>query len=1112
MQPVRTWQGGKWEDLDTTLVRRPDGTWSPKAATVGLFISGGGDSPFVTMRQAGKTMSVGWPGSLPQPHVQGNTATFSNVLPDVDLVVRADVDGYSHLLVVKSAEAAANPDLARIELPVETGGVRLEEQPGGGIAAVESGAGGPVFEAPEPIMWDSSTAAAPAGVMSRATSAGVSGESEPGDLREGPGDDSQVAPVGLEVRDDAFVLTPDAQLLASATYPLYIDPVAKTYTRSGWAMVSSYHSRQEHWKFSDDEGVGRCPADVSSLCASSNDVKRQFYAVPTSSLAGKDIISAEFAITLTSAYNGTARSVALSRVNSTGSSAISSSTNWSNQPSSKAAVDTASTSARAGSCTSTNQNLRFNAKSAVQQAADSGWATTTFRLAAGDESGYAYWNRFCGNGQLEVTYNRPPLAPSQSTMSISPGGACVHGASRPYTDSLPMMYATIQDYDHNDNPGQTETLKAQFEVSWTPSGGSTVTKTFTTGTATTSSVSSSNTQTGQHMFSAKVGTSGTVSAPSTYTIPENVVVSWRARGNDGTAWGDWSPVKCEFMYGHTTPAPPEVTSSQYPDDDQWHPGVGDEGSFTFTSASSDVVAYRYFFDGEPQLTVNAGTGAGKPATIRWTPMWEGPHDLTVFAVDAAGKSQKNPNGYPFLVGAGRLPAAVWKLDDAAGAPQAAGRPGDPVLTAGSGAIFGVDQQGDQKSRVAVKLDGTDGGYLSTSGPVVATDKSFAVAAWVYLPSLPSQDMTVVSQDGTGGAGFSLGYDGATQKWVFRTPVTPLDSMGDWRVVDSTPAVAGIWTHLVGEYDAVKQQLLLYKQGVPAAAPVSRPTPWNADGGLQIGRELAMSGYTNAFTGSVSEVQVYDRMVSEEELAAAQGSPPELVSYWPLEDVLNGVSPEASGQAGLALGSGASIYHVDASCEPELDPECAAPESALTGDGHLLLDGTPESYASRDAGLLARRGSFAIAAQARMGSALPRGDETVMSLAGPNATAVVVRYSAAHGKWQLVVTDQDAATPQETSADDSAGSPQTTGRGDHLTLAFDAVTGVVSLYVNGQFGGSQVVWPNTWDFSTVSVQVGRRLTGSVGSEFFSGALDEVRVYQGVVDARRAVEIYAASSSA
>ncbi len=119
-------------------------------------------------------------------------------------------------------------------------------------------------------------------------------------------------------------------------------------------------------------------------------------------------------------YSDSGREVQLARVNSTGASAINSSTNWSNQPSAKETVASKSPTNPAGSCTSTNQNVRFGVTGTVQKAADNGWDTTTFRLKAGSESDTSYWKRFCGNAHLSVTYNRPPLQPDQDDLSMTP--------------------------------------------------------------------------------------------------------------------------------------------------------------------------------------------------------------------------------------------------------------------------------------------------------------------------------------------------------------------------------------------------------------------------------------------------------------------------------------------------------------------------------------------------------------------------------------------------------------------------------------------------------------------------------------------------------------------
>ncbi|MFJ6984224.1 MULTISPECIES: LamG-like jellyroll fold domain-containing protein [unclassified Streptomyces] len=1142
VRPVRVYKDGTWVSLDTGLVRSPGGSWTPKASTADMAFSDGGDGPFATLDRAGKQLSLSWPGpgTLPRPEVKGSTATYADVLPGVDLTVTADVDGFSHLLVVKTPEAARDPRLTEISLPVTTRGVDVRTASDGGLVAVDEGAGGPVFEAAQPQMWDSATGAgtAPGATASgepnasgaskgsrSARSAGAaqrpapSGTTDPArgkgeDLRKGPGEASRVAPVKLGFRGDAMVLTPDRKLLESATYPVYIDPVTKTYTRSGWTMVSSHFPSAEFWKFSDHEGVGRCPADTSAICASSDDRKRQFYAIPTGSLAGKDIIDADFAITLANAYNGTARSVVLSRVNSTGAAAISSATNWNNQPSVKKTITSASTTARAGSCTSTNQNLRFNITSAVQQAADSKWATTTFRLAASEESSYAYWNRFCGNGQLEVKYNRLPPQPSKAEMSISPGGKCVTGPGRPYVDTPPTMSAVIRDADHNDNAGLAESLSAQFVLSrldaatgkWTQ-----VADPFRVAPKTSYS-DPANSQTGMAKFSAKAGLTGTYSSPTTFTLQENVVYAWQVRGGDGQGWGPWSsapPQGCEFVYDKTKPAAPQVTSTSYPDDDAPHPGVGDYGTFTFTSTSTDVVSYRYEFQDGTNGTVPARTGTGRPGTLRWSPKTPGTQTLTVTAVDAAGKSAQSAAGYSFVVTRGRAPAAAWKLDDPASATAAAGRAGDPSAAKGSGVTFGATRLGDIKSKVAASFDGSQGAHLSTTGSVLDTSKSFSVSLWAFLPELPTRDMTLISQDGPAEPGFELGYDGATQKWKFRIPGSGMESLGEWRVLDGTKAVANIWVNLAVVHDADARTLTLYKGGKVAAGPVQRRTSWGATGGVQMGRSLSLSGYRNHFKGALSNIQIYDRLLSLEELATASEADPERVAYWPLDEAADGSSPEAAGGEALTLSGGASVYRVTDTVCDELDPTCTGvPAVPLWGDGHLQLDGT-NGFAERGPGLFAAQGSFAVAARARLASADPGRDLTVFSLSGVNGQAAVVRYSHAAKRWQLTVTDRDAAdaTPTTPTGPESMPVPSSDNSGDHLTLAYDAVFGEVKLYVNGQLSGVETLWPHTWDLSSVAVQVGRSLTGTTGSAYFSGALDEVTAYQGLVDQYRAVRIAA-----
>ncbi|MFF7332956.1 LamG-like jellyroll fold domain-containing protein [Streptomyces sp. NPDC008150] len=1099
VQPVRTKVDGAWKDIDTTLVEGRNGTWAPRAALSTMAFSGGGDRTFATIEKDGRSLGFQWPDALPEPDVDGPTATYPDVLPGVDLQVTAGAEGFSHLLVVKTARAAADPALDALRLAVDSTGVDLEETADGGVSASDSDTGGEIFEAPQPLMWDSSTTPhddAPAEpTVSPSPSAPADGAASDGtDVT--PPEGAQVADVSVDLSGNGLTLSPDQALLTGddTVYPVYIDPVVKTANRTGWTMVSSYWSGTSFWKFGDDEGVGRCPADVSYTCSSTSDVKRQFFAIPTAGFEGKDIVSAEFAVTMVHTYSTSGKEVQLARVNSTGASAISSSTDWNNQPASKETLASQSPTNPAGSCTTTNQNVRFNVKSTVQKAADSGWDTTTFRLKAGSESDYSYWKRFCGNAHLEVTYNRPPLQPAMNDLTMSPGGSCEYGnATGHYVSDVPVLKATVKDYDHNDNPGLSESLKAQFEVFWTKDG------TYYEHTATTAAKSTTGTgQTGSASFKYTVGDDVSGDGEAGFTIPQNVTVGWAVRGSDGTAWGPWSldgsATRCEFIYDSTVPKAPVITSADYPDDDAWHAGVGDYGSFTFDSASADVASYKYRFKGESWKTVPAQSPGG-PATVRWMPPDEGTMTVEATAVDSAGNAQQTANSYVFLVDDGRAPAAGWTLGDARGSAAATGTSGSPAAAAGPGVAFGAAGPLGTTDTAAA-FDGTANAYLDAGAPVVDTSHSFSVSAWVDLPQEPTDNVTVVSQDGVAQPGFELGYDRDTRSWTFRTPMSDIESLGSWKVSGAS-LVPDSWIHLIGVYDEVAATLSLYVNGDLIEDDVqAKHTAWDATGPLQIGRKIQPDGYTNFLKGSVADVKVYDRVVTEAEGQDVAGIQADQLAYWALNGATTGVSPDEQNGTGLTLGGSAAIYTPDESCDAELDPDCTPPAEPLWGDGHLALDGTG-GYASRASGLLSKEDSFTLTARARL-TAAGGADQTLLSLAGAKGTAVQVRYSGSADRWQLVATDQDSATATSTTLTGTGVQPSVEGDGDHLALVYSAVFGDVQLYVNGVLAG-QAAWDNSWDFTTTSLQVGRALTGAAGSAYFAGAVDEVRVFQGALDA-------------
>ncbi|MFF3642187.1 LamG-like jellyroll fold domain-containing protein [Streptomyces sp. NPDC002564] len=1111
-RPVRTRKDGEWVDIDTTLVKQASGRLVPRAASAGMSISGGGDSTFATLVRDGRTMSFSWPTKLPAPEVAGSTATYKSVLPDVDLVVTAQSDGFSHVLAVKTAEGAANPKLAEITLPVATRGVTVSEDDGGGLVAEDTTSGGRVFEAPQPVMWDSGGTA--------------KGRAEhPMQAGPGPPEGAQVADVGLGLRRGTMVLTPDRTLLRGkhTRYPVYIDPVAKTTSRTGWTWVSSGNPGLEGWKFSNSadgiesgKGVGRCPADMSVRCTGTNDVQRQYYALPTGGLEGKTILKAEFSITLVHTYNSEARSVQLHRMNSSGGSAINSGTNWSNRPSSKDHITSESPTHPTGSCTATNQNVRFGVTGTVQKAANSGWDTTTFGLQAATEDSYASWKRFCNNAALEVTYNRLPYQPAMNELTMNPGGKCVYGeATKHYTKKPPTLSAIIWDPDHGDAGGNTEKLKAQFKIFWATTDGST--KSYTVTTDYKQSNSDPDRASGWERFKYTVGDDIEGDGTGAFTPPQNRVIGWESRGSDGTKdgdgdllWGPWSSegdaTRCEFILDSTKPAAPTVTSTAYPDDDLWHAGVGDYGTFSLYSPGTDVTKYTYQFTGEAEKTV-VPDEPGRPAVVRWMPGREGPKALIVQAVDQAGNAKQATSSYEFRVAKGRSPKGSWALADPAGSTEAAGGDNAPAAAAGPGVSFGA--KGPHGSaRTAASLDGSPNAYLNAGQHVVDTDRTFSVAAWVMLPQLPTTSMSVISQDGSARSGFSLGYDANSKKWTFLAPDSEIDSMLSWQVLGPKP-VPGEWTHLVGVYDmndgGAPGKMRMYVNGTLISGDIQeRATTWNATGSLQIGRALEPAGYTANLKGTVADVQVFDRVIAAGESARLGGVPPLQLAYWDMDETVDGKVPDRAKGAGLTPHGRASVYQPKDTCDPSTDPDCVPAEQPVWGDGHLALGGT-DGYANRPAGLLKAKASFTVTARARLATPNPTADETVLSLPGTLKSAATVRYDKDSRRWQLALSEKDADGAALTESVAVGFAPRSEGDGDHLALAYNALFGEVRLYVNGQWTGQIISWPNAWDLSKAGLQVGRSGVGAGGTQYFSGAIDEVRVFEGALDEQLAATV-------
>lgn len=593
---VRLWRNGAWIAADPALQFAADGSVVPKASSVAVKFSGGGSGPMLTGVKDGRTLSLTWPTALPKPSLSSNIATYPEILPGVDLQLKADVEGFSQLLVVKTAAAAQNPELAELRFAMDTVGLSVAEDADTGTLVATDPAGQTVFTSPAPLMWDSSTLA---GQLPARTQQRLAAVSDPGsgDAFE-PGAGAEDAQMETSISGDTLTITPDQDLLTAAktTYPVYIDPSWAWGEWQHWTRVYKAYPKNSYWDAKGDVRVG-----YEEETGGSNRISRSFFQLDTSDVTGAQIKSAIFRIRNTWSWSCQSKPVELFQVGD-----ISKKTTWANQPGQiGSALDVVNDSKGWGpDCPA--GNLEFNATSAVRTAAAGNDASVTLGLYAGDEADTFGWKRFDPKtATLEIKYNKPPKTPTG--LGTNPRTSCTAGGV--IGNTTVSLHAKIDDPDGGN-------LTAQFQA-------------FKTGT--TAPVVDTT-------IPALKGRVATVVLPSPSTPTGNYTWKVRARDADG-AYSAWSTT-CKFSLDRVRPSKPPVIASQgniYPNGDAgWPAQTGparSEGTFTFAANGvADVTTYYWWTDSDPEVheaPASAATGLVVPPSY-------GPHMVYAYSVDTAG--------------------------------------------------------------------------------------------------------------------------------------------------------------------------------------------------------------------------------------------------------------------------------------------------------------------------------------------------------------------------------------------------------------------------------------------------------------------------------------------
>ncbi|MFJ3631358.1 DNRLRE domain-containing protein [Streptomyces sp. NPDC090112] len=664
---VRADVNGTWKPIDTGL-EKVDGGYAAKAVNGRVFFTGGSagqasggdrasrgvsrvslwqDAPgetwteLVRLRTGGHDMTVSWPGALPAPVVDGPRALYENVRPGIDLVMTAQDGGYSHLLVVKDRQAAADPLLGQLKYRLASPDMTFHLDDESDALSARGADGAEIAGSPTPMMWDSSGKVATTDDKPAWTPTDVA-EQHPTLALSGlaGAEGARLKPVAAALAENTLSLTPDSALLNApeTVYPVFVDPSFKGHKHS-WTLLYKTAGNSSFYNGQNYNASGTHEARVGYESSSGGTSRSVFNFDFGSQLHGAGIVSASVRALQTYSWSCDQKPTDIYST-----PYITSSSTWNNM-SGAWTKKVATERAGYGYNSSCPDNwIAPDIKGLVAEAANARWGALSLGFAAPNESDSYYWKKFIANGEtapyLEVVYNSPPDTPTAANMQTFPGGPCVTTWPGSGIGKTNITFQ-VRGSDRDDRPDQQNLHQLQIEV-WNAAGGPPVYDQW-----------------------FPVNSDGVVTAevPLT-TFADGQTYHWlsRARDKDG-AWSGSGPHEsgsgawCTFTVSHVVPPGPAVSSAAFPPQgdtfSEWSTEPASTPGQTFTIKGNGVKAEdireyqwslnRPLFD-QKAVPPSGGDEAVVPLQVDVS----GPNVLYVRTVSKAG-NVSNQSVYGFLV-------------------------------------------------------------------------------------------------------------------------------------------------------------------------------------------------------------------------------------------------------------------------------------------------------------------------------------------------------------------------------------------------------------------------------------------------------------------------------
>jgi hypothetical protein len=1050
-EPVRTQQGGQWVPVDTTLHRNANGSYSPVATAYGsVTFSSGGRGPLATTVSGGTSYAVSWPGVVPAPAVSGSTATYANILPGVDVVLSAtDTGGFSDVLVVHNAVAAANPALANLTLPTAVTGGQVRSGSNGVIEVVGAASSARRLVGSTPMMWDSNIKpASPApkpgqkAVPTLAPSA-----VDPSDVTH-PGMAAHVAVVADHAAASGLSLIPDHHLLTdpSTVFPLYVDPTF-------------------NWDNSAGNNLGFDEVKQGSPCTNTS-----FYdnATPDSGnfgMLGVGYNNWSSCIGIERAYlqwqlpsviwgahigNVAGQPGAVVDVDKTYSAAcinsgdylhtagaIGPGTSWNNQPYLGPVIAQA-TVGPTQNCPGGFGDVKvgFDVTGAIAQAAADHSSLFTVGITGNEARGNDEFSRFNAVAQqglsapsLQIFFNLPPNTPGPTWAAAgSDNVGCATIAPYPYMGktiltNTPVLNATVSDPD----PGNS--LQATFHYS--VMGQSTI-------------------YAGTSADNLPSGATAQYSLPASFVsgLKDGDVVLWQAQATDGEDVGSWSQA-CYFTAEPSAPSAPTITSADglYPNNGTVGATATTTGRFTVAATGGNVTSLVDHLDQAPPFK--------SPPIADYDPMDGG---STI------------------------APAGHWKLSDNTGTTATDSSGNNHPATLHGGAAWTTDPNRGP----VLAFDGSTG-YTSTAGPVLNTEGSFSVSAWVNIKAFTSGVWsTLVVQQASTASGLYLEHDPTTGDWSFSRNETDTVNPAVDRAESTNPAQTGVWTHLVGVYDSTNGAMTLYVNGAVAGTAIDQHSI-AANGPVDIGHGYFNGAPNNWVDGSISDVQLYQYPLSATDVDEIyQGKTASAAARWTFSEGNGTTAADSSGNNHTATLSGGYVWN--------------------TGSPSAMYFNGTNGSAATSGPILDTTGSFTVSAWVQIETVTAGQWQTFLVQEAGTSSGFYLERDPTTGDWSFSRTEADINNPP---ADRAESSSPTNLYWTHLVGTYDADSGAMTLYVNGAQSGTAT--DRSPIASSGPVEIGHGFFNGVANNYANASIADVQLYSTALNSSEVGELYASATS-